>query len=42
MGGTVPTARGMTMRKYIAAWILGVPLSILIVFWAFSHVAGAQ
>jgi hypothetical protein len=30
------------MQKYVAAWILGVPLSILVVFWAISHVAGVR
>ena len=42
MGGVVPRPAGITMRKYVAAWILGVPLSILVVFWAFSHVAGGR
>jgi hypothetical protein len=35
-------ARRIAMRKYVAAWILGVPVSILVVVWAISHVASAR
>lgn len=27
------------MRKYVLAWLLGVPVSVLVVIWMVSHVA---
>jgi hypothetical protein len=30
------------MRKYVAAWILGVPIPVVVLVWAMSHVAGGQ
>lgn len=27
------------MRRYVFAWLLGVPVSVLVVIWLASHVA---
>jgi hypothetical protein len=27
------------MRKYVLGWLLGIPVSVLVVIWVVSHVA---
>ena len=39
---TVPrgtTEENRTMRKYVFAWLLGVPVSVLVLIYVVSHVA---
>jgi hypothetical protein len=33
------TERGIEMGKYVIAWLLGVPLTLLVVIYVVSHAA---